>query len=147
MPADEATAEVISPLSTSAAILFDAPLILNEPVFCWFSNFILYQYSYIRADALTSNLIRYENGQVLDNVINNIWQNPYASNYTLGFSPQDSILLGSVIHYSFPVNLWLSNITPSSIEFDADDGKGYVSVSVGGNLSVSYGSSGVNPRR
>ncbi|WP_317469118.1 hypothetical protein [Bacteroides hominis] len=104
---------------------------------------VLYQYSYIRADALTSNLIRYENGQVLDNVINNIWQNPYASNYTLGFSPQDSILLGSVIHYSFPVNLWLSNITPSSIEFDADDGKGYVSVSVGGNLSVSYGSSGV----
>ena len=63
---------------------------------------VLYQYSYIKEDALTNNLIRYENEQVFDNVINGVWQNPYATGYTLGFSVQDSTLYGSTITYSFP---------------------------------------------
>lgn len=104
---------------------------------------ILYQYSYIRADALTNHLIRYENEQVFDNVINGIWQNPYATGYTLGFSAQDTTFYGSTVHYSFPTTIWKSNITPNSVEFDADDGRGYVAISKGGSYSVRYNAGGV----
>ena len=38
---------------------------------------VLYQYSYIREDALSSHLIRYENEQVFDNEVNGVWQNRY----------------------------------------------------------------------
>lgn len=38
---------------------------------------VLYQYSYIREDALSSHLIRYENEQVFDNEVNGVWQNIY----------------------------------------------------------------------
>lgn len=104
---------------------------------------VLYQYSYIREDALTKKLIKYENEQVSDNVINGVWQNPYATGYTLGFSAQDSTLYGSTIVYSFPATIWKSNITISSVEFDADDGRGYKVITKGGSLSVTYSSGGV----
>ena len=104
---------------------------------------VLYQYSYIKEDALTNNLIRYENEQVFDNVINGVWQNPYATGYTLGFSVQDSTLYGSTITYSFPATIWKSNITASSVEFDADDGRGYILITKGGSHSVTYSSGGV----
>lgn len=104
---------------------------------------VLYQYSYIKEDALTSNLIKYENEQVSDNVINGVWQNPYATGYTLGFSAQDSTLYGSTIIYSFPVTIWKSNITANSVEFDAGDGRGYQLIIKGGNLSITYSSGGV----
>lgn len=102
-----------------------------------------YQYSEIRADALSNKLIKYENNQVFDNNINGVWQNPYQSNYTLGFSAQDSILYGSSINYTFSADLWKSNVPASSIAFDAGDGKGYMNISIGGSLTATYTESGV----
>lgn len=104
---------------------------------------VLYQYSYIREDALTSHLIRYENEQVFDNEIDGVWQNPYSTGYTLGFSAQDTVFYGSKITYSFPSSIWKSNVIVSKVEFDADDGKGYVSISSGHNYQTGYSSSGV----
>ena len=40
LPAEEATTGPLSPRSMRAPILFAAPLILKEPVFCLFSHFI-----------------------------------------------------------------------------------------------------------
>lgn len=76
---------------------------------------LIYQYSYIREDALSKNLIRYENEQVYDNTVNGVWQNPYATGYTLGFSAQDTTLYGSRIDYSFPSAIWKSNV---SVKFE-----------------------------
>lgn len=104
---------------------------------------LLYQYSYIREDALDNHLIRYDNEQVFDNEVNGVWQNPYATGYTLGFSAQDTVFYGSKISYSFPSSIWKSNITGSKVEFDADDGKGYVSVSSGSSYQTDYSSAGV----
>lgn len=75
---------------------------------------LLYQYSYIREDALDNHLIRYDNEQVFDNEVNGVWQNPYATGYTLGFSAQDTVFYGSKISYSFPSSIWKSNITFST---------------------------------
>lgn len=104
---------------------------------------VLYQYSYIREDALTNHLIRYENEQVFDNEIDGVWQNPYSTGYTLGFSAQDSTLYGSTITYSFPNTIWKSNIISNRVEFDAGDGRGYMLIFKGGSLSVNYASGGV----
>ena len=104
---------------------------------------VLYQYSYIREDALSSHLIRYENEQVFDNEVNGVWQNPYSIGYTLGFSAQDTVFYGSNISYSFPASIWKSNVTSGKVEFDADDGRGYVSVSSGSSYQGSYSSTGV----
>ena len=104
---------------------------------------VLYQYSYIREDALTGHLIRYENEQVSDNEVNGVWQNPYSSGYTLGFSAQDTVFYGSKISYSFPASIWKSNVIGGKVEFDADDGRGYVSISSGSSSQSSYSSTGV----
>ncbi|WP_052332500.1 esterase/lipase family protein [Bacteroides neonati] len=107
----------------------------------------LYQYSQIRADALSNKLIRYENNQVFDNNINGVWQNPYQSNYTFGFSAQDSLLYGNSIHYTFSADLWKSNVITSSMAFDAGDGRGYQEISIGGSLLVTYAQGGIKHLR
>lgn len=102
----------------------------------------LYQYSYIKANALTNQLIHYENEQVYDNYISGVWQNPYETGYTLAFSPQDTIF-DSTVNFTFPDNIWKSNISLSKIEFDAGDGYGYRTISKGSSLTVNYGSTGI----
>lgn len=104
---------------------------------------VAYKYSYIKENALSENLIRYENEQVYDNIVNGVWQNPYATGYTLGFSAQDTTLYGNTIIYSFPSNIWKSNIIFQNVEFDADNGSGYFTVSKGSDYSINYPSGGV----
>lgn len=93
----------------------------------------LYQYSYIRADALTNNLITYTNEQVADRYVGNTWQNPYETGYVFGFAPQDTVF-SSNLNICFPANIWKSNVSLSKIEFDADDGRGYETIEKGSTL-------------
>lgn len=93
----------------------------------------LYQYSYIRADALTNNLITYTNNQVADRYVGNTWQNPYETGYVFGFAPQDTVF-SSNLSICFPDKIWKSNVSLSKIEFDADDGRGYVTIEKGSTL-------------
>lgn len=90
----------------------------------------LYQYSYIKSDALTNNLITYTNGQVSDNYIQGIWQKPYETGYAFGFAPQDTVF-SSNVSICFPANIWKSNVSLLKIEFDADDGMGYKTIQKG----------------
>lgn len=98
---------------------------------------LAFQYSKIKANALTSNLIRYENGKVYDNTIGGVWQNPYETKYTVGICPQDSVFKGSSFVMKLNSDCWFSNLPYRSIEIDAD-GLGYRTISVGGSLNVSY---------
>lgn len=93
----------------------------------------LYQYSYIKANALTNNLIKYINEQVSDNYIGGAWQNPYETGYVFGFAPQDTVF-SSNVSICFPTNIWKSNVNLSKIEFDADDGRGYETIQKGTTL-------------
>lgn len=99
---------------------------------------ILYQYSYIRADALTSNLLRYENEQVYDNYVSGQWQNPYATEYAFAFSPQDTVFSSSVT-FNFPATIWKTNVTSiNKVEFDAGDGSGYRTIAAGNSYVINY---------
>lgn len=93
----------------------------------------LYQYSYIKSNAVTDNLITYANGQVSDNYIESKWQNPYETGYVFGFAPQDTVFESNV-SISFPTDIWKSNVNLSKMEFDIDDGKGYETIQKGGTL-------------
>lgn len=100
-----------------------------------------YQYSYIKENALTDKLIKYENGKVSDNIINGIWQNPYNTQYVIGVTPQDSIFNTQTLSFKLNSDCWFTNLSYSKIEIDPD-GKGYRQIAVGGTFSVSYTSSG-----
>lgn len=100
---------------------------------------LAFQYSKIRANALTNNLIRYENGKVYDNTISGVWQNPYETQYAVGICPHDSIFKGSSFVMKLNSDCWFSNLPYRSIEIDPD-GRGYRAISVGGSLNVSYSS-------
>lgn len=102
---------------------------------------IAYQYSAIRADALTGGLIRYENGKVYDNIKNGIWQNPYENKYVIGFCAHDSICTGQTFTFKLDRNCWLSNVPYQKIEIDPGTGS-YRQISIGGTTSVSFSSSG-----
>jgi len=54
---------------------------------------MVYQYSAIRADALTSGLIKYKGDKVYDNTKNGIWQNPYETKYVIGFCDRTAFSL------------------------------------------------------
>lgn len=115
---------------------------LHQPN-CGIIGIVMYEYSYIKANALTDKLIRYENEQVYDNIVNGSWKNPYGTGYTLGFSAQDTVLVGSVINYVFSNDIWKTNLTPKRIYFDTGDGNGYRLISKGQTLQANYHSQGI----
>jgi hypothetical protein len=100
-----------------------------------------YQYSYIKENALTDQLIKYQNGKVSDNTINGVWQNPYGTKNVIGFAPQDTIFDTSSLTFKLNSNCWFTNLSYNKIEIDPD-GNGYRQITVGGSISVSYASDG-----
>jgi len=100
-----------------------------------------YQYSYIKENALTDQLIKYQNGKVSDNTINGVWQNPYGTKKVIGFAPQDTIFDTSSLTFKLNSNCWFTNLSYNKIEIDPD-GNGYRQIIVGGSISVSYASDG-----
>jgi len=88
-----------------------------------------FKYSYIRADALTNNLIDYDpsTGSVSDITENNTWVNPYDSAYVAGFAPVVESYEGANVTFSFSLEYFFTNLNLSSngVEFDAGDGNGY----------------------
>lgn len=100
-----------------------------------------YQYSYIKENALTDQLIRFQNGRVCDNIINGVWRNPYDTKYVIGFATQDSVFKTQTLTFKLNSDCWFTNLSYAKIEIDPD-GNGYRQISVGGTISVSYASSG-----
>lgn len=99
-------------------------------------SILLYQYLYIKENALTDNLIRYEDGKVYDNFIDGIHQDPYDLSYILTFAPQDSIFSNNLT-FSFPSSTYKSNYG-GTFSFDAGDGTGYRTFKVGDKISINY---------
>lgn len=137
----------------SAAVTNDKPLSdMPEEVMKDFINsytstsiplsVMAFKYSYIRADALTNNLIDYDpsTGSVSDITENNTWVNPYDSAYVAGFAPVVESYEGANVTFSFSLEYFFTNLNLSSngVEFDAGDGNGYRTVSVPGTVPITY---------
>lgn len=101
---------------------------------------LAYQYSVIKANALTDNLIQYNDGKVSDNYKNGIWQNPYETRYVIGFCGQDSVLTSSSVSFKFDSNCWFTNLPCRTIEIDT--GSGYRAINIGSSISENYTTDG-----
>lgn len=107
----------------------------------------LFKYNYIVDNALTDNLISYQNGKVGDVTVNGILQNPFSEAKFFIFTPGRSIFKDSeIIRYTFSRSALLGNITLGDndiIEFDPGDGDGYRLVDPSLDITVDYYSSGI----
>lgn len=98
----------------------------------------LYKYNYIVADALTNNKISYEDDVVSDKFISGIWQNPYAEKYIAGVALDQLTVYGTSVTFNFASSDYHSNVSGASMSFDAGDGQGFRTVTLGTPIYVSY---------
>lgn len=99
----------------------------------------LYKYSFIKQNALVDNLISYDNEKVADKYKNGVWCNPYDTGYTASFAPHQITYNSNTITFSFPSDIWLSNLTCERVEFDAGSGS-YRTITPGSSFSQTYNS-------
>lgn len=102
-------------------------------------GFLFRPVNYIVANALTDNLISYNNDVVIDSYVNGIWQNPYSEEILFGFAPG---LVNEPANSSVTFTLHaldtLSLNTFTNIQFDAGDGNGYQNISLESPIQVHY---------
>ncbi|WP_312363583.1 hypothetical protein [Sphingobacterium sp.] len=99
-----------------------------------------FQYSFIKENAISDQLINYSNGKVSDKTVNGVWRNPYGTKYVIGFAPQDSIFKTSSVTFKLNSTTWFSNLSYNKIEIDY--GTGYKVITVGGSVAASFSSGG-----
>lgn len=102
---------------------------------------IAYEYNYIRADALSCNLIEYDSstGRVSDKyAADSTWIDPYTSAFAVGFAPVVGSHEGASVTYSFTLDSFFTNMNVSLVEFDAGDGYGYRQISLPSSVSTLY---------
>lgn len=107
----------------------------------------VFKYNYIKSNALDDNLIDYVSDQVYDVYENGVWKNPYGESYVLGFTPEANYSKGGQVQYMFSSSYLWKNVNIAKMEFDADDGRGYVSVNDGTSISVVYTEEGAKELR
>ena len=108
---------------------------------------VAYRYNYIKENALEDHLISYEAGQVYDVVENDIWKNPYGEDYVIGFSPEANFSESGKVEYVFSSDYVFSNLNIRQMEFDADDGSGYVTVGNSSRIIAVYTTDGIKELR
>lgn len=103
----------------------------------------LFKYNYIVENAITDNLVIFQNGILYNSVVSGILQNPYGDAYSLVFSPGRQVHTGTAVHYIFPLNNILSNCQISQVEFDAGDGNGYFPLNGPLSIIINYSTVGL----
>jgi hypothetical protein len=103
---------------------------------------LLYNYSRIRSDALSQNLIRLSGNGYMD-AYSSGWQNPYETLTTVAFAPPINIYSQLEFDVMLPPELFLSNALNgvTAIEIDFYDGNGYQSI-YNQTVHVRYGGPG-----
>lgn len=105
-------------------------------------GFLFKPYNYIVSEALSDNLISYVNDVVSDNYINGEWQNPYGEDVLYGFAIGNDGEVALSVDFTIDNLDTLSITNFSGILFDAGDGYGFRSVSIGVPFHINYSSSG-----
>lgn len=101
-----------------------------------------FKYNYIVSNALSSNLISYQDEKVYDVYMNGIWQNPYAEKRVFVFATSLPGFNGTTVRFKFSSSHLWGNINPIVTEFDAGDGNGYVIINGSYDSLISYSSVG-----
>lgn len=100
-----------------------------------------YKYNYIASNALSNNLISYQNDRLYDVYVNGLWRNPYVEAYTFVFTPGSPIIQGPNVTYQFSSSQLFTNLSISSIEFDNGNGT-YQTIGSSYEETVVYSTSG-----
>lgn len=106
----------------------------NNPV-----GIAAYKYNRTYEHAVANHLIDVVDGQYYDVYeAGGNWVNPYEDKYVVAFSPYMNVA-GSQVTYSFRSSLRFSNLSITSILFNAGDGNGFREIGLGNsNVQVSY---------
>lgn len=106
---------------------------------------LLFNYNAINPQARANGTIQTVNGQLKDQYVNGVWQNPYQTLTMVAISPSTTVFDLTSCQVKLPSSLFLSNIGKqvSSIYFNADDGRGYQLIQPDVPISLSYDSVGL----
>ena len=106
----------------------------NNPV-----GIVAYKYNRTYEFAVANHLLDVVDGQYYDVYDpNGGWVNPYEEKYVVAFSPYMNVA-GSQVTYSFRSSLLFSNLSITSILFNAGDGMGFREIGLGNNnVLVTY---------
>lgn len=107
---------------------------------------VAFQYNYIVSNALTDNLIVYQNGLVYNSYINDILQYPFATDNVFAFTPNRSTVSGPYVRFRFSASNFVGNITPVSYEFDNGSGT-YSPITLPFDSTIEYTTTGVKELR
>lgn len=102
----------------------------------------VFKYNYIVANALTDNLISYQNNKVYDVYSSGVWRNPYDSTYAFVFAPSVDYVEDTAVRFRFSPSSIIGNCICQSIEFDPGNGSGFTTISDGYDQIVFYSMSG-----
>ena len=132
-----------SAIVNSAATSFDGNAITNSLYEQGVVNLgvAAFKYNYIANNALTDNLISYQNGVVDDVFVNGTWQNPYSDDYAFVFTTSVPETVGSNVTFRLAASQLLTNLDLTSVEFDNGSGV-YQTISIPYEISYNNYSAG-----
>ena len=128
----------------SAAVAYDADLVTDSLADTSAVNLgiALFNYNYIVSNALTDNLISYQNGKVYDVISGGVLLNPFSTSRLFIFAPSRPLITDTQVRYKFSLSNIVGNLSPTLIEFDAGNGSGYQTIGNTFNSVISYSSVG-----
>ena len=99
-----------------------------------------FKYNYIKANALTDGLIRYNTIQnkVYDVYQNNVWLNPYGTTYLFAGTASTDVCTLRSVTYTFASSALIRNMAYYKLYFDPGTGSGYQEITTNSSVSATY---------
>lgn len=99
-----------------------------------------FKYNYIKANALTDGLIRYNTIQnkVYDVYQNNVWLNPYGTTYLFAGTASTDVCTSRSVTYTFTSTALIRNMAYYKLYFDSGAGSGYQEITTNSSVSATY---------
>lgn len=99
-----------------------------------------FKYNYIKANALTDNLIRYNTVQnkVYDVYQNDVWVNPYGTTYLFAGTANTDVCTSRSVTYNFASTSLIRNVAYYKLYFDPGTGSGYQEITTNSSVSATY---------
>jgi hypothetical protein len=107
-------------------------------------SLLLFQYTKLRDDAYTNNLITISGDQLYDKYVNGVWQNPYEQKNVFAVTTNKDFFTDGNINFRLPSSLIFTNFNNiQTIQADFADGQGWRTITPDVNLNVNYTDTGM----